>query len=290
MQFTEHVHAIKIPFKLSVDLGKTLDRFVYAYLIYGERICLIDSGVASSHSIILDYLRKTGRDPEEVSILILTHSHPDHMGGCPVIKRKTGCKVAAHIEAKPWIEDVDRQYKERPILNFYSLVEGPVSIDQALKDGDALDLGDGNILKVVHTPGHSRGSVSLLLEPDGALFSGDAIPMAGGIPIYEDVFSSIRSIRRLKEMQGLQLLLASWDEPRHADLVYPLMEEGLRYFQYIHEVVLKEKAGSPSSDLMALGARVLKDLGLPETALIPIFFKSIEAHLKVNRYQDLLRA
>lgn len=46
MQVTKHVHAIKIPFQITNNLGITVDRFVYAYLIYGKKICLIDSGVA----------------------------------------------------------------------------------------------------------------------------------------------------------------------------------------------------------------------------------------------------
>ncbi len=157
MRITEHIHAIKIPFKLQVNDEKTLDRFVYAYLIYGKKICLIDCGVSSSDSIIFDYLKKTGRTPEEISMLVLTHSHPDHIGGAVALRKGTGCQVAAHVDARPWIEDVELQYKERPILNFHSLVEGPVQVNHELRDGDNLDLGDGQTLKVIHTPGHSRG-------------------------------------------------------------------------------------------------------------------------------------
>lgn len=288
MQITEHIHAIKIPFKLQVNDEKTLDRFVYAYLIYGKQICLIDCGVSSSDAIIFDYVKKTGRDPEEISMLIFTHSHPDHIGGSIGITRQTGCRVAAHVDAKPWIEDVECQYRERPILNFYSLVEGSVEIDLALQDGDNLDIGDNQTLKVVHTPGHSRGSISLIYEEEGALFSGDAIPMSGGVPIYEDVLASVRSIRKLKETKGLNILFASWDEPCHGDRVYTLMDEGLNYFQNIHEVVCKEKENVPSLDPIAVTAPVLKSLGLPETSLIPIVVQSIQAHLEISDYQDIL--
>ena len=287
MQVTEHIHAIKIPFKLEISPGKTLDRFVYAYLIYGKRICLIDCGVSSSDTLIFDYLRKTGRKPEEISMLVLTHSHPDHIGGAQGIKKGAGCKVAAHRDAKPWIEDVDRQYRERPITNFHSLVEGSVQVDRVLGDGDSLDLGDGKTLKVVHTPGHSRGSISFLLREDGALFSGDALPMTGMVPIYEDVVSSVKSIKKLKEIKNLELLFASWEEPQHGTRLYSLMDEGVNYFQHIHDVVRKEWADSPSPDLKKVGASVIKALGLPEAALIPIVLKSMEAHIKVIDSQDL---
>jgi len=288
MQITEHIHAIKIPFKLLVSPGRTLDRFVYAYLIYGKGICLIDCGVASSKIIIFDYLKRTGRDPKEISMLVLTHSHPDHIGGSQAVRRGSGCQVAAHLDAKPWIEDVESQFRERPILNFHSLVEGSVEVDLVLRDGDNLDLGDGQTIKVVHTPGHSRGSVSLLFQDDRALFSGDAIPISGGVPIYEDVLSSIRSIRKLKVIKGLEVLLASWDEPQHGDRVYELMDEGLRYFQQVHEVVHQAKIDSPSLSVKEVCARVFRNLGLPKNAMIPIVVKSIEAHLSVTGYQDLL--
>ena len=99
MQISEHIHALKIPFKLRVGPDKMLDRFVFVYLIFGDQICLIDSGVAGSESIILDYIKQTGRDPRDVTRLVFTHSHPDHIGGSRAIKEQTGCKVAAHIDA-----------------------------------------------------------------------------------------------------------------------------------------------------------------------------------------------
>lgn len=221
-------------------------------------------------------------------MLVLTHSHPDHIGGAVALRKGTGCQVAAHVDARPWIEDVELQYKERPILNFHSLVEGPVQVNHELRDGDNLDLGDGQTLKVIHTPGHSRGSISLIYEEEGALFSGDAIPAVGGVPIYEDVLASIMSIRKLKETKGLNILFASWDEPCHGDRVYTLMDEGLSYFQNIHEVVCKEKENAPSLDPIDVAAPVLKSLGLPETSLIPIVVKSIKAHLGICDYQDIL--
>jgi len=290
MKVTEHIHAIRIPFQLEVGSGKTLDRFVYAFLIYGERICLIDAGVSSSKGIIFDYVKKTGRDPEEISLLVLTHSHPDHIGGAPAVKRESGCKVAAHEDDRPWIEDVEHQFRERPIGNFHSLVEDAVKVDFPIKDGDQLDLGGGKTLEVIHTPGHSKGSVSLLFREDSALITGDAVPISGAVPIYEDVIPSVQSIRKLKEIKGLKVLLTSWDEPYYDDRLYALMDEALQYFQHIHDVVLKEKAVSPTSDVTELSLYILKSLGLPEAALIPIVIRSFEAHLNLSDHQNLLNA
>ena len=169
MKVTEDIHALKIPFKLRVGPDKTLDRFVFAYLIFGDQIGLIDSGVAGSETIIFDYVKKAGRDPREITRLIFTHAHPDHIGAGRAIREQTGCKVAAHAAAAPWIEDVDRQYAERPIGNFYELVGGSVEIDMPLKDGDLLDLDGGRTLEIFHTPGHSRGAICLLYNKDRAL-------------------------------------------------------------------------------------------------------------------------
>jgi hydroxyacylglutathione hydrolase len=288
MKVTERIHALKIPFKLQVGPDKTLDRFVFAYLIFGDQICLIDSGVAGSEAIILDYVKQAGRDPREITRLVFTHSHADHIGGSRAIKEQTGCKVAAHIDAKPWIEDVDRQYAERPIGNFYDLVGGSIGIDLDLKDGDQLDLGDGKTLEIFHTPGHSKGAISLLDHHDMALFSGDAVPKSGTVPIYEDVATSIQSIQKLKQIKGLKILIASWDDPQLGASVYPSMDAGLQWFQQIHEAVLKETAGSEDLELKQLSARVLKRLGFPETALVPIIVTSIGAHLKLRDQQQLI--
>ena len=288
MQVTEHIHALKIPFKLRVGPDKTVDRFVFAYLIFGDPICLIDTGVAGSEAIILDYIKQAGRDPREIARIVFTHSHADHIGGGKALKKQTGCKVAAHMDAKPWIEDVDQQYEERPIGNFYDLVGGSVEIDLALKDGDQVDLGDGKILEIFHTPGHSKGSISLLYNKDRALFTGDAVPKSGTVPIYEDVATSIESIKKLKEIKGLEILIASWDDPQFGASVYPSMDAGLQWFQQIHEAVLAETAGSDALDAKALSARVLKRLSFPEIPLVPIVVTSIEAHLKLLAHQDLM--
>jgi glyoxylase-like metal-dependent hydrolase (beta-lactamase superfamily II) len=188
MQITKHVHAIKIPFQVKTELG-ILERFVYSYLIAGKQICLIDSGIVSSEDVIFDYIEKIGLNPGDISLLILTHSHPDHIGSAKSIKKKSGCKVLAHPNEKSWIEDVDLQERERPVPNFHSLVDGSVKVDEILENGDVLNLGENISLKIIHTPGHSEGSISLLIPEEGVLFTGDVIPIKGDLPIYDDAMN-----------------------------------------------------------------------------------------------------
>jgi hydroxyacylglutathione hydrolase len=288
MQVTESIHTLKIPFKLRVGPDRTVDRFVFAYFIFGDRICLIDSGVAGSEAVILDYIKNAGRDPGEISRIIFTHSHPDHIGAGPALKKQTGCKLAAHIDARAWIENVDQQYAQRPVGNFYDLVGGPVDIDLGLKDGDRVDLGGGKTLEIFHTPGHSKGSISLLYNKDRALFTGDAVPKPKTVPIYEDVATSIESIKKLKQIKGLEILMASWDDPQLGADVYPSMDAGLQWFQQIHEAVLTETAGSDAFDTDDLSARVLKRLGFPDIPLVPMVVTAIAAHLKLLDQQKLI--
>jgi hypothetical protein len=127
-----------------------------------------------------------------------------------------------------------------------------------------------------------------LYNKDQALFTGDAVPKPGTVPIYEDVATSIESIKKLKQINGLKVLMASWDDPQFGASVYPSMDAGLQWFQQIHEAVLTETAGSDALDPKDLCARVLKRLGFPEIPLVPIVVTSIGAHLKLLDKQQLI--
>jgi len=120
MKITETVHAIKHPFRLALGEGQYAERSVYSYLLAGDRICLIDTGVSSTSLVLQGYLEEIGRSPDEISLVLITHSHPDHIGGCKAIKRISPASFGAHAAEKPWIEDVERQYRERPILTSLS--------------------------------------------------------------------------------------------------------------------------------------------------------------------------
>jgi glyoxylase-like metal-dependent hydrolase (beta-lactamase superfamily II) len=80
MQISPSIHALRHLFKVPVAPGLAIDRFVYSYLLTGETITLIDTGVAGCENGIFDYIRSIGHDPDEISLIILIHSHPDHIG------------------------------------------------------------------------------------------------------------------------------------------------------------------------------------------------------------------
>jgi len=288
MQIGTHIHDIKMSFGLEIFPGKKLERFVYLWQIYAGQIYLVDSGVAGAGDLILSDVRANGHDPSQIAALIMTHAHPDHIGGALGVQRATGCVVAAHEAEKPWIEDTELQYRQRPVPGFHSIVEGSVRVDRVLHDGDSLELKDGSALMAVHTPGHAKGHIALLYDVDKALFCGDCVPLRGGMPIYDDAIASVKSIKRLRDIKGLELLLSSWDVPRHGRRIYEVMDEALAYIQDIHRAVRQAKAELGPADVPVIAGQVCRKLGLPETALNPPFFKTVEAHLKVSDCRDLL--
>ena len=279
MKITDHIHALKIPFQITDPSGRSLPRFVYVYMIYGREITLIGSGVASSAGIIPEYLRNTGRNPEEISLMILTHGHPDHIGAAKAIKEISGCSVAAHGADRVWIENPDQQLKDRPVPGFYSLVKGSVRVDRILNEGDVLYLEPEMHLDVLHTPGHSPGSISLWMQEEGVLFSGDAITLAGEMPIYDDIKSSMASIQRLKAIEGINLLLSAWDEPRQGEDAYRIMDQGLDYLQRIHRSVIRAAERKGSDNQMEICSEAVRELGLPEMMANPLVCRSFLSSL-----------
>jgi len=282
MQVDRHVHAIKIPFRILTPQG-FIDRFVYVYLIYGTHgVCLIDTGVASAEQAIFNYLRSTDRKVSDISLIIQTHAHPDHIGASRTIKGETACAVAAHPAERAWIENVQLQARERPVPDFDTLVAGSLAVNRLLGDGEVFDLGCGLKLNVLYTPGHSQGSLSILLLGYNVLFSGDAIPVPGELPIYEDVLASVASIKKLKAVKDIRFLLPSWDEPRQGALAYENMDAGLEYLQRVHDAVRRCSQQSSDPDPQKLSECVLQDLELSPDLANPLFARTIAAHLRVR--------
>lgn len=279
MQITDHVHAIKIPFQITVNPEIRIDRFVYVYLIYGEKIYLIDSAVASAKDTIFEYIKGTGRSSEEIDLLMLTHSHPDHIGAAHDIKNASGCMIAAHKAEQSWIEDVELQSKERPVPGFNFLVGGSVAIDTFINDGDTIQLDHELSLKAYHTPGHSIGSLSFYLPNDKTLFSGDVIPLKGDIPIYEDADAITASVKRLQGLPDVTTLLSSWADPCSGDQIAAEFKEALEYVELI-DALVKGCQDNLLGDPLETCRNILLKLGVPVSAANSLVMKSLMSHLR----------
>ena len=281
MKITETIHTFKHSFRLALGENQYVDRFVYSYILLGKNICLIDTGVRGTAPLLQDYLKQINRSPDEISMVALTHAHPDHIGGCLAIRMASSASFCAHHADKPWIEDVEKQYQERPILNFFELVEGPVPVSRELKEGDTLLWEKGKTIRVLETPGHSLGSISIFLEEEGALFTGDAVPAAGTIPIYVDPRVSVQSIQKLKKVSGVKYLFSSWHEPISGDQISIVMNEGIRYIEKIDEIVIDLIKTMPSeTSAEELSLRALERLGIKTGKVLPMVRTSFESHRK----------
>jgi hydroxyacylglutathione hydrolase len=123
-----------------------------------------------------------GRYKLTVKAIVSTHAHIDHVGGLAKLYQYTGAPVMMHSDDLPLYRGMEMQAA-------YLGMTPPeiVEVHQLLKEGDALHWGDF-LAKVMHTPGHTPGSVSLYLPTDGGnstlsqpqLFSGDTL-FAGSI-------------------------------------------------------------------------------------------------------------
>ena len=113
----------------------------------------------------------------EISDIILTHWHHDHVDGLP--------SVLALLKNKPRIW----KYSEPNHLL-------PIEDLQELREGSEIKCADGAIIKVIHTPGHTVDSVALLIEGEG-LFTADTV-LGQGTSVFEDLAAYMASLRKLE--------------------------------------------------------------------------------------------
>jgi glyoxylase-like metal-dependent hydrolase (beta-lactamase superfamily II) len=162
------------------------------YLVYDEKLkkaCLTDPAVYDL-KIEKDILSKG----LAVEYIILTHGHFDHIMGANAFREKTGAKIAAH--------ELETEYLENPDK---SMTGGEtVFADIKLRENDVLTFGSIS-LKVLHTPGHTKGSCCFISESEKVMFSGDTVfkrgvgryDLYGGN--YNTLLDSLRKIKAIKE-------------------------------------------------------------------------------------------
>lgn len=143
-------------------------------------VTLVDCGLKGAPARLLRALADLGRHPRDVQRIVLTHAHNDHAGGAARMVETTAVDgVQAHAGDAPYLRAGQAPPISavspvgRLIARVQDLSFAPVPVEQELADGQVIDILGG--MRVVHTPGHTPGHISLLHPGTGVLITGDCI-------------------------------------------------------------------------------------------------------------------
>jgi ribonuclease/clavin/mitogillin len=258
------------------------------YLIAdGDEGALVDSGFADQESLQarIQYLR--GLPGLRLRYILLTHHHFDHASGAARLAEATGAQVRLHPDEVPFLRDwqadapQDLEVPEgqeewaRRSQEFRREAARAAQVAAPLGDGETLTVGSLT-LQAIHTPGHTMGSLCLLLREEGALFTGDTALGLGTVavspPPHGDMALYLQSLERLKGL-GASLLL-----PGHGP---PVKEAGRKLQELIDHRLERERQ---VLSLLAQGKGTVPELVraiYPELdrRILGMARRQVEAHL-----------
>jgi len=209
--------------------------FDHCYVIRGEKTILIDGGSPNQVKQFKKALARLSIRHEEIGLIIITHGHWDHIANAKEIKTITGAKIVMHKAEKEWLEKGLKPMPpgisnwghiiERLITVFLPLVHIPATtVDITIGDG-GFSLNEYRIPgRIIHTPGHSCGSVSVLLET-GEAFVGDmamnGLPLrfGPGLPVFAEDLARLKQSWKLLLDQGVKTIYPAHGEPFSADVI-----------------------------------------------------------------------
>lgn len=152
----------------------------YAFLESDGSVTLVDCGLDRAPARIVAGLAAIGRHPRDVQRIVLTHAHYDHAGGAEAMLAQTGLAgVEAHADDAGFLRRGENPPVDTSTTGGRMFARSgggtfrAVPVSRELHGGDALDVGGG--IRVIHTPGHTPGHISLLHESSGVLITGDSI-------------------------------------------------------------------------------------------------------------------
>jgi metallo-beta-lactamase class B len=178
---------------------------------------LMNTGMPSSGTMIVDAIRKLGFKPEDIKLMINGHAHIDHAGAFAYLKQQFGSQLAVMKDDVAAMESGDKD--DFKYANDF--VYPGVKVDRVLRDGDTIKMGDV-LLTAYHTPGHTRGATTWVANivaegkayvvafPDGAGFN-PGYRVANN-PSYPGITADFRRTHHALEMLKPDIWLAQHNE------------------------------------------------------------------------------
>ncbi|MHA1862665.1 MAG: MBL fold metallo-hydrolase [Candidatus Thorarchaeota archaeon] len=166
----------------------------------GDHHVLIDTGTGMNYASLDRSLQNIDSSLSSITDIVLTHSHIDHIGGViPLVESGTP-KIHLHkAEAEP----INNGNMSLTLADTFGADLPPLNIESILEEGTVLDFGEIK-MKVYHTPGHSSGSICLMIQDTGILITGDTLFPGGSFGRTDfpngDQRALVDSLKRISEM------------------------------------------------------------------------------------------
>lgn len=213
-----------------IDLG-----FDRCYVLKAEGVIAVDAGAPGKGRTFAQGLERATIPPGDVRLVVITHGHWDHIGSAGEIRRITGGKLAMHRREAEWLERSmtplspgvtpwGRVFAGLHRLFLPLITVPPAGVDVMLGDEGMPLYGYGIPGKVLHTPGHTGGSVSVLLDT-GEAFVGDLamnrfpLRLTPGLPIFAEDSAAVSESWKLLLKNGATMIYPAHGEPFPAEVI-----------------------------------------------------------------------
>jgi len=205
------------------------------YLIRGKDIVMIDGGMPNKLKVLKRVLTRLDISPSDIKLIVLTHSHFDHSGSAQEIREFTGGKIAVHVSERTYLENGGMIIPKG--VNFYGKITKPwlfaifkkISFPKFKPDILITDEPyplkaygiDGNI---IHTPGHTVGSISVILDSGEAFVgcmahNGFPFRFHPGLPIYAQDIEAIKKCWKILIGRGIKMIYPGHGKPFPVEVI-----------------------------------------------------------------------